>query len=131
MSNSFSGLIGRGVFNPDASFVGKIIAIKADDKKKPTMLTQLANHSAIEISWDSVAGGKDILILKPGFDATKAKKVALPLTDETRKGWDVGSIPTTKQAQSGEPPLCPTCGNKATWIGEYGRWYCQTERKYL
>jgi hypothetical protein len=130
-NNSLAWLVGRGVFNPDGSFVGKIIAYKMDANNKPTLLTQQTDDSAVEITSESVAGGKDILVLKPGFDATKAKKVALPLTDATRSGWDVGSIPTAKMKQEGDVRVCPTCGEKATWIGEYRRWYCQKERRYL
>ena len=131
MSDSLAWLVGRGVFNPDASFVGKIIAVRMGMQSRPTLLAQTSDNTAIEIEWASVAGGKDILVLKPGFDGAKATKVALPLTDSARAGWDVGSIPTTSQPQRGEAPTCPTCGNKASWIGEYGRWFCRTERKYL
>jgi len=131
MSNSFSWLIGMGVFSIKAEFIGKIIAVKPDDPKKPSLLIQLGKDSAVEITWDSVQGGKDILILKPDFDANKAKQVSLPLTDDAKKGWIVGNIPKTKQKKPDESRVCPTCGNKAIWVGEYGRWYCKTERKYL
>jgi hypothetical protein len=126
-----SWLIGRGVFKPDASFVGKVIAVKMDAQKRPTVLTQTTMDSALELGWDLIAGGRDILILKPGFDPSKLNKVALPLSDAARKGWDVGSIPKDMKKQPGEARNCPTCGNKAEWIGEYGRWYCLSERKYL
>ncbi len=126
-----SWLLGKGVFNPDASFIGKIIAVRAEAPDKPTLLTQIASNSALEIGWDRVAGGRDILILKPGFVAANAKKVFLPLTEAAKQGWDVGTISTTKAPQPGDAPVCPTCGKKAEWIGEYGRWYCRNERKYL
>lgn len=102
-----------------------------DAQNKPMLLAQLDNAAAIEIGWGSVAEGKDILILKSGFEKEKATKVALPLTEATKAGWDVGSIPVARQAQPGVTPVCPTCGTKGTWIGEYGRWYCAKERKYL
>jgi len=130
-----SWLVGRGVFNPDASFVGRIIAVRADAPDKPTLLTQQTFTEAVEIGWDKIAGGKDIVILKPGFDPKNAKKVLLPLNDETRKGWDVGTLPKvdneTGMPPSEEPPVCPTCGLKARWAREYSRWYCRWERKYL
>ena len=131
MSNSLIWLLGKGVFNHDASFVGKVIAVKADAQGRPTMLAQTKGDYALEIGWQSVAGGKDILVLRRGFDASKVNRVALPLTDATRKGWDVGSIPTANKPQTESSHTCPTCGNKASWIGEYGRWYCRAEKKYL
>ncbi len=131
MDTSLSYLIGKGIFNPDTSFVGRVIAVRADAQNRPTFLTQLKDNTAVEIGWESIAGGKDILFLKPGFDPTKASRIHLPLTEATRKGWDVGSIPTAAKPPQGEAPTCPTCGKKATWIGEYGRWYCRDERKYL
>jgi hypothetical protein len=28
-------------------------------------------------------------------------------------------------------PTCPKCGAPGTWIAEYGRWYCPTDKQYL
>lgn len=131
MNDRTSWPLRRGVFTQDATFVGKVIGVRTDPQNRPTMLTQLDSKTAVEIGWESVAGGKDILVLKAGFDREKAKKYALPLTDATKQGWYVGSIPAEQKKQEGQPPTCPTCGNKASWIGEYGRWYCRNERKYL
>jgi len=131
-----SWLIGRGVFNPDASFVGRIVAVRAEGDR-PVLLTQQTFATAVEIGWDKIAGGKDIVILKPGFDPKSAQKVLLPLNDETRKGWDVGTLPKSDKETGApepadkEPPVCPTCGLKARWVKEYSRWYCRWERKYL
>ncbi len=26
---------------------------------------------------------------------------------------------------------CPRCGQPATWVAQYNRWYCNTDRQYL
>ena len=28
-------------------------------------------------------------------------------------------------------PACPKCGKAATWVAQYNRWYCDTDRQYL
>jgi Protein of unknown function (DUF973) len=29
------------------------------------------------------------------------------------------------------PPICPKCGQPATWVAQYNRWYCYTDQQYL
>jgi len=41
--------------------------------------------------------------------------------------------PQQQSSQSnpqGSPP-CPTCGQAATWVAQYNRWFCTRENKYL
>ena len=38
---------------------------------------------------------------------------------------------TVKAGQPQGPPKCPRCGNPATWIEQYKRWYCYTCKEYL
>jgi ribosomal protein S27AE len=39
---------------------------------------------------------------------------------------------TTVNADSSQgTPLCPRCGNRATWIKQYDRWYCYTCKEYV
>jgi len=35
------------------------------------------------------------------------------------------------KATTQQTPICPTCGNPATWIPQYNRWYCYNCEKYL
>jgi hypothetical protein len=28
-------------------------------------------------------------------------------------------------------PVCPTCGQPGTWVAQYGRYYCYTDKQYL
>jgi hypothetical protein len=52
--------------------------------------------------------------------------------------WNPPSAPATPPA-AGAPPgtpqqtsaYCPRCGNPMTYITQYSRWYCMTERVYL
>jgi len=37
----------------------------------------------------------------------------------------------TPQTQQQNQPNCPTCGQPATWIPQYQRWYCYDCQKYL
>ena len=131
MSSPASRLIGRGVFNPDGSFVGRILAIKEiAGSRGPTLLTRNARKTAIEIEWSNVAGGKDIVVLKPGFQQKSAKSHPLPLNDSDRAIWNVGGLTSAPRPQ-GSAPVCPTCGKPAKWIKRYGRWFCSKEKKYL
>ena len=32
---------------------------------------------------------------------------------------------------AGAPPLCPRCGQPATYVAQYGRWFCPRDQTYL
>ncbi len=34
-------------------------------------------------------------------------------------------------APPGAAPTCPKCGQPATWVAQYSRWYCATDQQYL
>lgn len=42
-----------------------------------------------------------------------------------------GAPPPAGAPAPGAAPTCPKCGQPATWVAQYGRWYCSTDQQYL
>ncbi len=42
-----------------------------------------------------------------------------------------GMTPPPPMAPPMAAPVCPTCGQPASWIAQYTRWYCPRDQKYL
>lgn len=69
-----------------------------------------------DISWESIQGAGDFIILKP---ATRA--ITAPTLAPTQPAQP------TQQAE----PTCPTCKGPLKFIQQYQRWYCYTCKKYV
>jgi len=69
-----------------------------------------------DVSWESIQGAGDFIVLKPGIQATSAPT-------------QVPAQPTepTQQVQS----TCPTCKGPLKFIQQYQRWYCYNCKKYV
>jgi len=39
-------------------------------------------------------------------------------------------VPSPPPSQVAGPPTCPTCGQRLTFVEQYGKWYCYNCRKY-
>jgi sporulation protein YlmC with PRC-barrel domain len=65
------------------------------------------------VSWEDVQAASDFIVLKP---------VAQSIYQQPQTAQPVQQQPSQ--------PLCPTCGKPLTWIPQYQRWYCYTDKKY-
>ena len=41
------------------------------------------------------------------------------------------AAPPMVAAAPAQAPVCPRCGKPATWVAQYGRYYCYTDAQYL
>lgn len=98
-------------------------------------LIKVKQGPTIEVGWDKIGAGEDILITKEVIDPSEAKKVASPpATAQSAKESEGGKgrfgIPRMRGSGS-QKMTCPSCGKEATWIKQYSRWYCESEKKYV
>src|SRR5208283_5432749 len=59
---------------------------------------------------------------------SEEEKVFGPYTQQQQQ--EQQSVQTAAQEKSNQP-LCPTCNQSLTWIPQYKRWYCYTDKKYV
>ena len=71
------------------------------------------NGSMTDISWDSIQGAGDYILLKPN--------AAQPAAAATQPA----------QAAQSSQPTCPTCKGPLNYIQQYQRWYCYKCQKYV
>jgi len=108
-----SKLIGMQVYNPDATLVGTIkdVGLIPGETGKIVLIVTTKYQRDIEIEWSSVAEVGDIVLLAEKVEITPPTAPA--------------------EAPAVETKICPTCGQPATWIEQYKRWYCYNCKKYL
>ena len=140
MSISRSGLTGKLVYNPDGGLIGEVVDTAfVLGSNNFSLLVKVNQELTIEIACDKIGAGKDILITNEAVDPAQAKKVAAPQqapvvqpsaaaqTAEPKGRFGMPKILPTGQKSM----VCPSCGRDATWIKEYSRWYCESEKKYV
>jgi len=122
-------LMWRGIFRPDGSFVGRVVGIRAPlpGESGPVLIARTSPGTAIEIGWSTIASAKDIIITKAGTDFSGAKKIQIQ--EPARPGST--SMQGISGPSGGKALVCPSCGQKAKWVEKYGRWYCNSEKRYL
>jgi len=137
-------LIGKKVYNPDGELVGEVYDISLSVGESEIRLLIRGKHGGeLSVSWSSVAAAKDIVILKecveiPELSAPEPSPEpayrAEPTPGEERETRLSLSriLPLSRGKQAPrERRVCPTCGEPATWIPQYKRWYCYNCKKYI
>jgi len=141
---SRSQLIGKKVYNPDGGYVGEIVDIGLElGESQIALIVRTAAGSTLQVEWGNVAAAKDIIILKEPVEVPAVKKAAEaaappvtpspapatpPQPSREEKGF---RLPFFKKKEEGERRICPYCGQPATWIPQYQRWYCYNCQRYL
>lgn len=74
-----------------------------------------------------ITGGEDGSVL---FAATTLDKAGELLAEIFTPTGLAPSI-APEVAETGDTPMCPKCGQPATWVEAYQRWYCYTCQEYL
>ncbi len=134
MSIARSQLIGKKVYNPDGSFVGDVVDIGlAIGESQISLIVATAAGTTVDIPWSNVSAAKDIILLKEAVEVPKptappGPPVTTPFSQPTPSKAGL-KLPFIKREK--EQVICPTCGQPATWIPQYQRWYCYNCQKYL
>jgi len=105
------------VYNPDAKLVGTVkdIGLVPGETGNIVLIVTTKYQQDLEIEWSKVAEVGDIILLAEKVEVTPPAT----LTE------------TTVTTPTAEAKICPTCGQPATWIEQYKRWYCYNCKKYL
>ena len=133
MSITRTELLGKRVYNPDASLVGEVSDIGfAVGTSAPSMVVKLADGSTTEISWGDVEAAKDMVLLKVAVDLSRVRRTPTVVLTPDSQAQPVAQVqPQGAQGpQPGEKKFCPSCGKELTWIAQYRRWYCYKEKRY-
>jgi sporulation protein YlmC with PRC-barrel domain len=121
-----SKVVGMPVYSPDAFLVGNAQDLGVfPGEQRITLIIKTKYGTTVEIPWTDVGPIGDIIILsKPVKVEVPAGAVAQPVT----------VTPAAAQpATASTPPvvICPKCGKPATYIPQYQRYYCYTDKKYV
>ena len=87
------------------------------------------------IPWQEISAAADFILLKPQSQSTSP--VQCVKKEESAVVMRVEQAEQAKQTEKAEPkkhvsqPFCPTCNQPLTWIPQYRRWYCYTDKKYV
>ena len=131
MSVSRSELIGKNVYDQEAKLIGTVhdVALKIGEKEI-TLVVRTPGGTTVEVPWDKVAAVKDIVLLKEKVELPpEALKQAVPTAPAPGAPAALRfSLPSIFRR---ERKLCPHCGQPATWIPQYQRWYCYNCQKYI
>jgi len=126
-----SELIGKNVYDQEAKLVGTVhdIALKIGEKEI-TLIVRTPGGTTLEVPWDKVAAVKDIVLLKEKVELPpEALKPAVPAAPTP--GAPAAPRISLPSIFRRERKLCPRCGQPATWIPQYQRWYCYSCQQYI
>jgi sporulation protein YlmC with PRC-barrel domain/ribosomal protein L34E len=152
-------LVSMQVIDAKGRLVGKVKDI-AFAVGKTGIALQVENDAGEiqHIAWEDVQAASDFILLKAVPQSTsqekqqpvqtgslseeeKVSKPQQPQTVQTRALSEEEKVfgpyeqqPQAVQAdvqQQSTQPLCPTCNQPLTWIPQYKRWYCYTDKKYV
>ncbi len=139
-----SQLVGKKVYNPDGELVGEVYDVSLSiGESKISLLVRSKYGGELSVSWDDVAAAKDVVILKecveipepatPQIPSEPVSEVESPPAAERREiGAKLSRIlPLGRGKSSQERRICPNCGKPATWIPQYGKWYCYNCKQYI
>jgi sporulation protein YlmC with PRC-barrel domain len=119
-------LIGMKVIDAEGKLVGTVKDVGFTIGKAGISLTvEDSTGEIIDVSWDSIQGAVDFVVLKPVTQVAQvmpAATIAQPVTQMAQ--------PVQQQTPQSKP-LCPTCNQPLTYIQQYQRWYCYNEKKYV
>jgi sporulation protein YlmC with PRC-barrel domain len=100
------------VIDAKGRLVGKVKDVAFSVGKMGISLTVETEDGEIQsIEWENVQAAADFIVLKP-VQQQPVQTAAQP-------------------AQQSTQPMCPTCGRPLTWIPQYQRWYCYSDKKYV
>ena len=111
-------LVSMQVIDAKGRLIGKVKDVAfAVGKMGIAITVENADGAVQTVPWDTIQAASDFIILKPTEQSYQ------PSTNQSQQQQPAQSA---QQAQ----PLCPTCSKPLTWIPQYQRWYCYTDKKY-
>jgi len=154
-------LISMQVIDAKGRLVGKVKDIAFTVGKTGICLTVENETGEIQhIPWEDVQAASDFVLLKAVLESAIQQQQpiltsSLSGTEKISKSYEPQQQPNqtsslseeekvfgpyqaekqqavqTEVKQESTQPLCPTCNQALTWIPQYKRWYCYTDKKYV
>lgn len=122
-----SKVVGMPVYNPDGYLVGNAQDLGVfPGEQKITLIIKTKYGTTVEVSWSDVGPIGDIIIL--------SKPVKLEVPEAQAAAQPVAAQQAATQPGAAATPavvLCPKCGKPATYIPQYQRYYCYTDKRYV
>jgi len=122
-----SKVVGMPVYNPDGYLVGNAQDLGVfPGEQKITLILKTKYGTTVEVSWSDVGPIGDIIIL--------SKPVKLVVPEAQAAAQPVAAQQVATQPGAAATPavvLCPKCGKPATYIPQYQRYYCYTDKRYV
>ena len=134
MGITVSELKGKQVYTQNAQRVGEIVDFGFKiGETSPFFVVRTPSGKPLEIPWSSVAAAKDIVLLKPDFHVPEDLLVSPALPAVTAQPAQAPPVQQSRFSlfKRSEQKICPHCGQPATWIPQYQRWYCYNCQKYI
>ncbi|MCS7136556.1 MAG: PRC-barrel domain-containing protein [Nitrososphaerota archaeon] len=130
-----SQLIGKQVYNPDGTLVGTINDVELIIDRNEVALQVQTKYRTVEyIPWTRVNAVGDIVLLKEKVEiqAPQAPPLEVPKPVSQTVTEKLGGIgESIKSLVKPSNVKCPSCGEKATYIPQYKRYYCYKCAKYI
>jgi sporulation protein YlmC with PRC-barrel domain len=128
-------LVGKSVIDQDGCLVGTVKDVGFIPGKAGLSLSvENSEGETREISWESIQGAADFIVLKPIVQAQQAAVSAAPVIQQPQPQYmqspQVAQPVQPVQSANPAQPLCPSCRSPLTWIPQYKQWYCYKEQKY-
>ena len=126
-----NALVSMQVIDSQGHLVGKV-------KDVAFVVGQLGISLSVEnadgeiqcIQWKDIQAAADFILLKPSFSGGNNGECKKEEAETVQAEPTKQAMPAEAAKQSAQP-LCPTCGKPLTWIPQYKRWYCYTDKKYV
>ena len=114
-------LVSMQVIDAKGRLIGKVKDVAfAVGEKGIVLATENEDGEIQNIAWETVQAASDFIILKP--------QSTLQSTNQPQQKPGQTGVQTAQQQST--QPLCPICNRPLTWIPEYQRWYCYSDKKY-
>jgi sporulation protein YlmC with PRC-barrel domain len=115
-------LVSMQVIDAKGRLIGKVKDLAFAVGKMGIALTiENEDGETQNIAWEDVQAASDFILLKP--------QVVQQPTYEPVQQQPAQTM--AQPVQQSTQPVCPTCGKPLTWIPQYQRWYCYSDKKYV
>jgi sporulation protein YlmC with PRC-barrel domain len=133
-------LVSMQVIDARGRLVGKVKdVVFAIGKMGISLTVENDDGETKTVGWEEVQAAADFIILKPQQYAQNTYQpqpmqqqpvMQQPVQPVQPVMQPVQPQPVHQQPQASQP-MCPTCGKPLTWIAQYKRWYCYSDKKYV
>ena len=115
-------LVSMQVIDAKGRIIGKVKDLAFAVGKMGIALTvENEDGETQNIAWEDVQAASDFILLKP--------QVIQQTTYQPVQQQPAQTM--AQPVQQSTQPVCPTCGKPLTWIPQYQRWYCYSDKKYV